>query len=77
MRGIKASPQFTTGTGANIDSSPGSGSATNASVDPDRSLKFMGSAKEPHPKDAPASAYSLANILADSRPSSPVNTAPI
>jgi hypothetical protein len=37
----------------------------------------MGSTKEPHPKDATAGAYSLANILADSRPSSPVNTAPI
>lgn len=37
----------------------------------------MGSAKEPHPKDATASAYSLANILADSRPSSPIQGASV
>ncbi|CAE6417720.1 unnamed protein product [Rhizoctonia solani] len=77
MQGAKISPHLTTGVGKNVESSSGSGSATNASVDPDRSLKFMGSTKEPHPKDTTASAYSLANILADSRPASPVNTAPI
>ncbi|KAJ1303109.1 hypothetical protein OPQ81_011310 [Rhizoctonia solani] len=75
MQSIQTNPHLTTGAGTIVDSS--SGSTTNASVDPDRSLKFMGSAKEPHPKDATASAYSLANILADSRPSSPVNTMPI
>ncbi|KAB5590675.1 Fungal Zn(2)-cys(6) binuclear cluster domain containing protein [Ceratobasidium theobromae] len=67
----------TTGMNAKVESSSGSGSTTNASVDPDRSLKFMGSAKEPHPKDATASAYSLANILADSRPSSPIQGASV
>ncbi|CAE6485991.1 unnamed protein product [Rhizoctonia solani] len=77
MQGTGASPHFTTGAGTNADSNSGSGSAPNASVDPDRSLKLMGSTKEPHPKDATASAYSLANILSDSRPSSPVNTAPV
>ncbi|CAE6497110.1 unnamed protein product [Rhizoctonia solani] len=78
-KGANTSPRFMTRPGPNVDSSSGSGSgsAPNASVDPDRSLKFMGSTKEPHPKDATASAYSLANILADSRPNSPVNTAPI
>ncbi|CAE6353820.1 unnamed protein product [Rhizoctonia solani] len=77
MQSIKKSPHFTPGESTNLESSSGSGSATNASIDPDRSLKLMGSAKEPHPKDATAGAYSLANILADSRPASPINTAPI
>ncbi|KAH7337220.1 hypothetical protein B0J17DRAFT_719127 [Rhizoctonia solani] len=77
MQGAKASPHFTTVLGTKVESSSGSGSAANASVDPDRSLKFMGSTKEPHPKDTTAGAYSLANILADSRPASPVNTAPV
>lgn len=49
----------------------GSGSGTSASVDPDRSLKFLGSHQEPHPKDAVASGYSLAKILSDSRSPSP------
>ncbi|CAE6484996.1 unnamed protein product [Rhizoctonia solani] len=77
MQGSNPSPHFTTGAGTNGGSSSGSGSAPNASVDPDRSLKFMGSTKEPHPKDATASAYALANILADSRPASPINTTPV
>ncbi|KAF8598473.1 hypothetical protein BDV93DRAFT_609823 [Ceratobasidium sp. AG-I] len=49
----------------------GSGSGTSASVDPDRSLKLLGSQQEPHPKDAVASGYSLAKILSDSRSPSP------
>ncbi|CAE6361863.1 unnamed protein product [Rhizoctonia solani] len=77
MQNIKTNSHFTPGRSTNVESSSGSVSATNASIDPDRSLKLMGSTKEPHPKDATAGAYSLANILADSRPSSPVNTAPI
>ncbi|KAG9082616.1 hypothetical protein FRC07_014154, partial [Ceratobasidium sp. 392] len=64
------------GLSANVEGSSGSGSGTSASLDPDRSLKLMGSAREPHPKNASASAYSLANILSDSRPSSPVNGTP-
>ncbi|KAF8669655.1 Fungal specific transcription factor domain [Rhizoctonia solani] len=77
MQNTKTSPHFTIGAGTTVESSSGSGSATNASLDPDRSLKLMGSTKEPHPKDAPAGVYSLANILADSRPTSPINTTPI
>ncbi|KAG8710033.1 hypothetical protein FRC08_017703, partial [Ceratobasidium sp. 394] len=61
------------GLSVNVETSSGSGSGTSASMDPDRSLKLMGSAKEPHPKNTSASAYSLANLLSDSRPSSPVN----
>ncbi|KAG8739393.1 hypothetical protein FRC10_005659 [Ceratobasidium sp. 414] len=61
------------GLSANVESSSGSGSGTSASMDPDRSLKLLGSTKEPHPKNTSASAYSLSNILSDSRPSSPVN----
>ncbi|KAG9096634.1 hypothetical protein FRC06_008480 [Ceratobasidium sp. 370] len=64
------------GLSANVESGSGSGSGTSASIDPDRSLKLLGSTKEPHPKNTSASAYSLANILSDSRPSSPVNGLP-
>ena len=53
----------------------GSGSGTSASVDPDRSLKLLGSQQEPHPKDAVASGYSLAKILSDSRSPSPTGPA--
>lgn len=61
---------------ASAETGSGSGSGTSASVDPDRSLKFMGSQQEPHPKDTVSSAYSLAKILSDSRSPSPTGGAP-
>ncbi|KAF8752633.1 Fungal specific transcription factor domain [Rhizoctonia solani] len=64
VREHKTSPHFTIDAGTTVESSSGSGSATNASLDPDRSLKLMGSTKEPHPKTLAAGVYSLANILA-------------
>ncbi|KAG8775326.1 hypothetical protein FRC12_001549 [Ceratobasidium sp. 428] len=70
-------PVNSLGANAETTSGSGSGSGASASMDPDRSLKLMGSTKEPHPKNTSASAYSLANILSDSRPSSPSNGTPV
>ncbi|QRV92143.1 Fungal specific transcription factor domain [Ceratobasidium sp. AG-Ba] len=69
-------PILDMGANAASSSTSGSGTGTSAGLDPDRSLKLLGGIKEPHPPNTSTNAYSLANILTDSRPASPVSGAP-